>query len=149
MAEIRSEYLIPSTQHLVKKTIEKCFKRFHVSHYPEPSTGLLPVERATQNLPFRINGINYAGPLLHKTKGAKKQRCTHYYLHAVLPELHSSSSYRINLYRSLSIARRGRASVIYSDNTKTFIEASKWISKINKDEKFQEYFIKNLNKMVI
>ena len=41
-----------------------------------------------------------------------------------------------------SITRRGRASVIYSDNPKTFVAASKWIGKINKDEKMHEYLIK-------
>ena len=42
----------------------------------------------------------------------------------------------------LLIARRGRPKVIYSDNTKTFVAASKWIEKINKDELMQEYSIK-------
>ena len=37
------------------------------------------------------------------------------------------------------IAERGRASVIYSDITKTFVPASKWIGKINQAEKMQEY----------
>ena len=40
------------------------------------------------------------------------------------------------------IARKGRTSVIYSDNAKTFVEASKWIGKINRDEKMQDYLIK-------
>ena len=40
------------------------------------------------------------------------------------------------------IARRGRASVIYSDNAKTFVTASRWIGKTNKDEKMQEYLIR-------
>ena len=44
----------------------------------------------------------------------------------------------------LLIARRGRPKVIYSDNTKTFVAASKWIEKINKDELMQEYLIKEV-----
>ena len=40
------------------------------------------------------------------------------------------------------IARRGIPKVIYSDNAKTFVTASKWIEKINKDELMQEYLIK-------
>ena len=40
------------------------------------------------------------------------------------------------------IARRGRTTVIYSDNAKTFFAASKWIGKFNKDEKMKEYLIK-------
>ena len=39
------------------------------------------------------------------------------------------------------IARRGRASVVYLDNTKTFVATSKWIGKIKKDEKMQKYLI--------
>ena len=39
-------------------------------------------------------------------------------------------------------ARRGRASVIYSDNAKTFAAASKWIDKINRDENMQGHLIK-------
>ena len=35
------------------------------------------------------------------------------------------------------ISRRGRASVIHSDNPKTFVVALKWNGKINKDEKMQ------------
>ena len=40
------------------------------------------------------------------------------------------------------IARKGRTSVIYSDNAKAFVPASMWIGKINKDEKIQDYLIK-------
>ena len=39
------------------------------------------------------------------------------------------------------IARRGRASVIYSGNEKAFVAASKWIIKIKNDEEMQEYLI--------
>ena len=35
------------------------------------------------------------------------------------------------------IARGGRASVTYSDNTKAFVVDSKWFGKINKDEKYK------------
>ena len=40
------------------------------------------------------------------------------------------------------IAKRGRSQVIYSDNAKTFVAASKWIEKINKDKLMQEYLMK-------
>ena len=39
------------------------------------------------------------------------------------------------------IARRGRASVIYSGNEKAFVAASKGIIKIKNDEEMQEYLI--------
>ena len=40
------------------------------------------------------------------------------------------------------IARRGEPKVIYSDYAKTFVAASKWIEKINKDKLMQKYLIK-------
>ena len=68
--------MIPSLRQLVKKTVKKYYewKRFQVSHYPGPSTGLLPVERTTQNLPFKIIGVDYAGPVLCKTKVGKETK---------------------------------------------------------------------------
>ena len=76
MAKIRSEQWIPSSWQLVKKTVKKYFgcKRFRVSHYLDTSTGLLPLERTTQNLPFKIIGVDYASPLICKAKGGKETK---------------------------------------------------------------------------
>ena len=49
-------------------------KKFQVSHYPKPSFELLPVERTTQNLPFKIIVVDYASPLLCKTKEGKETK---------------------------------------------------------------------------
>ena len=89
--KIRSKYWISSLRQLVKKTIKKCYgcKRFQVSHYPEPSTGLLP---------FKIISVDYVNT---KQKGIKILKYTYYYLHAVLPELYILNSCQINLHRSL------------------------------------------------
>ena len=137
MANIRSEYWIPSLRQLVKKTIKKCYgcKRFSVSHYPEPSMGLLPVERTTQNLPFKIIVVDFTGPLLFKTKGGKETKVyislfTCSLTRAIhLELLQNQSAQEFILALKQFIARRGRASVIYSDNAKTFAEASKWLVK--------------------
>ena len=53
MSKIRSEYRIPRVQ---------------------PSMELLPVERATQNLSFKVIGVDYTGPLLCKTKKDKETK---------------------------------------------------------------------------
>ena len=50
------------------------YKRFHINYYPEPLTRLSPVERTTQNLPFEIICIDYAGPLICKTRGGKETK---------------------------------------------------------------------------
>ena len=104
MAKIRSECWIPSLRQLVKKTSKKYYgcKRFRVSHYPEPSTRLLPVERTTQNLPFKLSLLTRQAHYYVKQKGEKKLRCTCYYLHVVLAELYILNSYQINVHRSFN-----------------------------------------------
>ena len=37
------------------------------------------------------------------------------------------------------IARRGQPLKVYSDNGKTFVTASKWLEKVRKDEKFNDF----------
>ena len=71
-----------------------------------------------------------------KQKGGKKLKCKYYHLHAVLPELYlellsnqSIEEFIMTLKRL--IARRGRTSVIYSDDAKIFVGALRWIGKIN------------------
>ena len=44
---------------------------------------------------------------------------------------------------AIRVGRAGRVSVIYPDIAKTFVKASKWNGKINKDDKMQEYLIKD------
>ena len=52
----------------------------------------------------------------------------------------STQEFKIALIRL--ITRRGRTSVVYSDNANTFVAPSKWIDKINNDETRQEYLVK-------
>ena len=73
MARVRDQYSIPTLRQLVKRIIKRCYgcKRFNISHYPKPSQGLLPTDRAKQELPFSVIGTDYAGPFICKTKGKK------------------------------------------------------------------------------
>ena len=102
-------------------------------------------ERTTQILTIKIIGIDYAGPLICKTDEGKETKVpislfTCSLTSAIHLELLSNQSTQefIMTLKQL-IAGRGRTSVIYSDITKTFVPASKWIGKINKAEKMQEY----------
>ena len=121
MAKIRSEHWIPSSWQLVKKTIKKYFgcKRCRVSHYPDTGllpTGLLPLERTTQNLPFKIIGVDYESPLICKAKGGKETKVyilffTCSLTRAIYLELlpnQSAKEFIMGLKRL--IARRGSAS---------------------------------------
>ena len=138
----------------MKEAIEERYgcKRFRVNNYPEPSTGFLPVERTTQNLPFKIIDIDYACPSICKTKRCKETKVyiilfTSSLTRAIHLELllnHLTQEFIIALKRL--IANAGRAFVFYSDNAKMFVVASKWSGKVNKDKEMQEHVIKELIK---
>lgn len=108
--------------------------------------GLLPTDRTSQDLPFKIIGTDYAGPFLCKSKNKEIKvylllftcsltRAVH------LEILQNQTTHEFIKALKRLIARRGRPKVIYSDNAKTFVAASKWIAKVNKDESMQEYLI--------
>ena len=110
----------------MKKTIRKCYgwKRFRVSHYQKRSTGLLPVERTTHNLPFRIIGADYAGTLICKAKGGKETKVYILFTCSLIRAMHiellpNQSTKEFIMALKRIIARRGRPYGIYSDNAKT------------------------------
>ena len=134
----------------MKNVLRQCYgcKKFHVKSYPVPQKGLLLADRTNLDLPFKTIGTVYARPFLCKSKG-KKERKIYLLLfscnlsRAIHLEvlLNQTTQEFIHAFKWL-IARRGRPKVIYSDNAKTFVAASKWIERINKDESVQEYLIK-------
>ena len=92
------------------------------------------------DLPFKIIGTDYAVPFWCKSKG-KKERKVYLLLftcslskaiHLEVPPSQTTQEFTHALKRL--VARRRRPKVIYSDNATTFVAASKWIEKINKDE---------------
>ena len=134
----------------MKGVLRQCYgcKKFHVKSYPVPQKGLLPADLANLNLPFKIIGTDYAGSFLCKSKG-KKERKVYVLLFTCslsraihLEVLPNQATQEFTHALKRLIARRGRPKVIYSDNAKTFVAASKWREKINKDELMQEYMIK-------
>ena len=76
MTKVRQTYWIPRLRSLTKRVIRRCHgcKRFQVSAFADPPTGNLPRERTTGSTPFKVIGVDYAGPIkyLSKTKKEKK-----------------------------------------------------------------------------
>ncbi len=147
MAEVRELYWIPCLRKLTKKVIKHCYacKRFHVRPFAKPRPGLLPKDRTEGKRPFEVVGIDYAGPIVYKTKRNSEGKayillivCS--YTRAVYIELLPDATTE-NLIPCLKrfIARRGRPTKIYSDNAQTFRCASKWIKEIMRDERFNKF----------
>ena len=105
----------------------------------------MPAERTTEILTIKIIGIDYAGPLICKTKGGKGTKVSIWLFTCSLTRathlqlLSNQSVYEFIMALKQLIAGRGRASVIYLDITKTFVPVYKWIGKINKAEKMLDY----------
>ena len=135
MAKIREEYWIPRLRRLAKKVIKQCHgcKRFQAVALAAPPPGLLPPERTEGSSPFEVVGVDFAGPIKYR-KSSRAEGKAYLALYAcsltralyleVLPNL-ETTTFMASLKRF--IARRGRPSVIFSDNGKTFVGAAKLI----------------------
>ena len=111
-----------------------------------------------QNAPLKIYLsklsilTTHVHPSICKTKRCKKTKVyiilfTCSLTRAIHLELllnHLTQEFIIALKRL--IANAGRAFIFYSDNAKTFVVASKWSGKVNKDKEMQEHVIKELIK---
>ena len=150
MAKVREKLWVPRLRKLVKRTLKKCWgcKRFRAVPVHGPPQVPLPRERTEGDTPFNVIGVDFAGPVkyLEKPKKEKKAYVALYSCSLIrgvflelLPSLETGE-----FIKSLKrlIARRGRPSKVYSDNGKTFVAAAKWLNKVRKDEKFNDFLAK-------
>ena len=147
MAKIREQYWVPRLRRLTKRVIKHCHgcKRFQARAFANPPTGNLPNDRTEGATPFRVVGVDYAGPIKYRSK-TRREAKAYIILYAcsltrglyleLLPNLGTEE-----FLRSLKrlIARRGRPARIYSDNGKTFVAAAKWLKQVMKDERLQNW----------
>ena len=131
--------------------IRRCHgcKRLQVKAYADPPTANLPLERTTGSTPFKVIGVDYAGPIryLNKTKKEKKAYVALYVCsltRAVYQSDESSLSRPITKSKYLKrfIARKGRPEKIFSDNGKTFVATEKWLKRVRNDEKLNDWLAK-------
>ena len=147
MTAVRENYWITKLQQLTKKVIKNCFgcKRFQVKPFATPPQGQLAIDRTTGSRPFQVIGADFAGPIMYRAKN-KKEKKSYILLficsltRAIHLELLPDQT-KEECIRALKrlIARCGCSETIYSDNTKTFVAASKWIKRINKSEVFHHF----------
>ena len=79
MANIGKNYWIPGLRQLTKKVISKCraCKRFQSKPFTTPIPGYLLKTSTEQNLPFKVIGADYAGPIYCNTKPKKRSEGIH------------------------------------------------------------------------
>ena len=147
MAEVRRLYWIPKLRSLVKKIRKNCYgcKRFQVTSFAEPPPGMLPLDRTKGSRAFQVIGVDYAGPLIYRTR-ANRLRKAYILLFSCslsraihLQGLQEQTAEEFIRALKLFIARRGRPQKIYSDNAKTFTAAAKWIKKVVHSEAVNDF----------
>ena len=110
-----------------------------------PPPGILPVDRTEIGRPFKVIGIDYAGPITYigKIRNEKKVYLLLFAcsltrtIHLELLNNQTSEGFVCSLKKF--VVRRGRPSIIYSDNAKTFKAACKWLENVMKSEQLHGY----------
>eukprot|EP00795_Rhopilema_esculentum_P000506 gene506-10185_t len=138
MAKVREDYWIPRLRKLAKGVIKKgnTCKRFNARPVSKPKPGLLPEDRTEGTRPFEVVGVDYAGPISHKTRKGEKENLTRAVYMEVVPD--TTAKIFLQCLKRFT-ARRGRPKKIYSDNAQTFKFAAKWLKQLMKDEEFHDF----------
>ena len=146
MADVRQDLWIPKLRQLSKQVIRDCYgcKRFHAKPFSIPRPGLLPLERTQGTRAFQVIGTDFAGPLTY-IRGKSSRKC-----YILLFSCSLTRAVHIELLPSQEtdefikalkrfVSRRARPEVLYSDNAKSFVSAEKWIKKVCRDDRLDEY----------
>lgn len=137
MAELRENFWILRSRRTIRKVLRRCIlcKRYDARH-PEVQAAPLPEDRIKDSAVFEVTGIDLAGPLFLRD-GSKAWvvlfTCAIY--RAVHLELVSSlSTERFLLALRRFISRRGRPSIIYTDNGSNFVGANLALKNLDWDK---------------
>ena len=147
MAAIREEFWIQTLRKLVKSARSTCWgwKRFRALSVTAPLPGLLPTKRTNIRGAFEVIGTDFAGPILYKLRNKTEGKA-----YLVIFSCSLSRAVHLELVTNLEtstflsclrrlIARRGRPSVIYSDNGSTFVKLAKWLKQARGDEEYNGF----------
>lgn len=147
MNHLREKYWILRCRKSIRQVTLRCVRcrRFAVNSV-QPEAPALPEDRIRDAAPFEVTGVDLAGPL-HLRDGRKcwivLYTCAVYRaVHLELLTSLSSEAFLQTLRRF--IARRGRPSVIYSDQGKNFCGASKLFTDPAHSKIRNEALVKNI-----
>lgn len=156
LSSIRDKFWPINGRNLAKRTVHKCLTCFRNKPSSQPQLmGNLPYHRVTTMYPFYAVGVDYAGPFLVKPqrgRGNKAYKC-----YICLYVCFSTKAVHLEPVTDLTteaflatfrrfISRRGKPSVVYSDNGKIFLGATSQLKELG------QFLSKNhsaLNDMVV
>ena len=152
MSNIRTCYWIPSIRKITISINKKCHHcvRYKAMPFPSLKPGQLPKQRTQECHPFRVIGVDYAGPIYCRSKNkaisksyillllCSVSRIIHLELAPNLPILEVYREYE----KGNNKAARGGGRVEgerVPRFKKTFQAGTKCLKRINKDEKFDNF----------
>lgn len=137
ITDLRKRFWIIGVRRLVKSVIDKCIvcKR-HRAKPTGVTTAPLPIERVQASAPFEVTGVDLAGPI-YLRDGNKSwivvYTCAVYRaVHLELTKSLSTEAFLMTLRRFIS--RRGRVSIMISDNGTNFTGAKNLLSSVDWNE---------------
>ncbi|XP_026463846.1 uncharacterized protein LOC113362828 [Ctenocephalides felis] len=148
LSVVRQKYWPIDGRNTTKELIHKCVKytRFKAAA-AEQLMGSLPVDRVNVKRLFLAVGVDYAGPVMLRASRLRKAPQIKAYI--VLFVCMSTKAVHLDLVTELSteafiatlkrfVSRRGRCSIIHSDNGKNFVGANKVLAELFKLFKAEE-----------
>lgn len=148
-ADVRDRYWILRARKIVRRVVSRCTlcKGFK-ARAGQQTTAPLPKDRVTESPPFKVTGVDFAGPLYVKAQGSLKKSYIALFTCAVTRAIHlelvsDQSTENFLLAFKRFISRRGLCKVIYSDNARTFKRADQDLRelwKTIKDPQLREFF---------
>ncbi|GFW28521.1 integrase catalytic domain-containing protein [Trichonephila clavipes] len=140
--QVRQRFWPLKGRNVCRKIVHDCLVCFKVKPITcEQIMGNLPKERVRENFPFDCSGIDFIGPFWIKSNKQRKSSLYKIYVsifvcfvtkavHFELVSDLTTQTFIASLKRF--IARRGRPSLIFSDNGKTFIGANAELKRLYK-----------------
>lgn len=141
LARVRQYYWPLLGRMTARTTVRKCFKCVRASpRFYAPLMGQLPKDRVQMSRPFSISGVDFTGPFIVRS-GIRRIVGKKVWIavficfstravHLELVEDMTSDAFLACLKRFIS--RRGRCSVMYSDNGTNFVGAQREMAAIIK-----------------
>ena len=142
MNKVQERFWIPQLRHITRRLRLSCnhCKKFRAGALSAPPMAALPSFRAEFTDPFSSTGVDFIGPLYHKTQGINPGKA-----YVVLFICACTCAIHLRLCTDMTVeqfkqalkefvARRGASRLIVSDNAKTFIGTKGWLKTLQEDE---------------
>ncbi|GJQ77878.1 hypothetical protein Trydic_g16131 [Trypoxylus dichotomus] len=151
LSSIRNEFWPTKGRNLARKIVRDCIKCFRFkAESVVPIMGQLPKHRVTANHPFYATGVDYAGPVLIRDKRGRGSKIIKAYISLFVclstKAIHLEPVTDLTTESFLSVlhrfcARRGKPTVMYSDNGTNFVGTNSELSQLKTFFENSEYSI--------